>query len=207
MSTSQADTAAVASIAVTVSLIYIIGLYFLYRYSQRHPKALNSAQGVRVQKYTPFVYVFLIFCSIVEIAVAVWLMVQYRNAGWYPSLGARNGICLCLFSGCWTLVFSTIYVVLIVHPTLSKNPAVSIGGQSLWVLATWSFWVACVATVNGALPLATSGVCWGIAFCSQTQALFAFAIIEMVTFTLCMLVLGYLLYTRARQTMKTPLAR
>jgi len=206
-SNTQVASAVTAVITILISLAYIVGLYFLYRYAKKHPKALNRASSVYLQRYAPAVYVFLIFSSIVEIAVAAWLLVVFRNSAGYPNAGTRNGICLCLFTGCWTLICSSVYLLLFVHKTLSKHPIISIGAQGIWALVTWSLWVACAATLDGSLPVATSGICVGVVFCGQLQTLFGFAIIEMMTFTFSMLVLGWLIWGRAREVFDTPLPR
>lgn len=205
MSANQTASAVVAVLTILLSLVYIVGLYYLYRYSGRYPRALNKASSVRLQKYAPMVWIFLIFTSIIEVAISAWILGVYRATGAYPSVEAWNGMILSLFSACWTLVFATIYLGLFMHPTLWQHPAVSVGSQAVWALITWCFWVACTAILNGALPLATTGICLGIVHCSQIQALFAFAVIEMVTFTLAMFVLAYVMWRVVHEPRNGPL--
>ncbi|KAI0925689.1 hypothetical protein AcW1_008063 [Taiwanofungus camphoratus] len=206
-STSKIAAGVIAAITLTIALMYIGGFYYLYIYSKKHPKALNKAVGVRLQRYVPVVYIFLIISSIIEIATSSWLLVVYNGIHNYPNVGARNGIRLCLFSACWTLLFSTLYIVLFAHPTLSKHPLASIGSQAIWVLASWCFWVACTATLSGALPFATSGACLGLPYCGQLQALFAFSVIEMLVMTLSMLGLVWLIWRYVRDSKSVILPR
>ncbi|KZT01537.1 uncharacterized protein LAESUDRAFT_459974 [Laetiporus sulphureus 93-53] len=204
---SQVATAAVASTTVLISLLYAIGLYFVYRYAQRHPKGLNGASSTRLYHYAPVVYVVIIYLSIIEIAIGTWLLVTYRLIGYYAGVEVHSAICLSIFSGSWSMTFATLYVVFVVHPTLSKSLVASVGVQFLWTLVSWGFWVASVAMLNGSLLFSTPWVCAGVWYCSQLQALFAFAIIELVVFSLCMCALAWLIWQRSRAGLKAPLPR
>ncbi|OBZ66183.1 hypothetical protein A0H81_13792 [Grifola frondosa] len=94
--TSKAASGVIAVVILIIAAAYAIGFYYLYRYARQHPKALNKTSGVLLQRYAPIVYGFLIFSSLIEIAIATWLLVQFHHTSIYPNVGARVGLRLTL---------------------------------------------------------------------------------------------------------------
>ncbi|CAL1717328.1 unnamed protein product [Somion occarium] len=198
--TSAGITGGIVVAILALSMGYSVALYFLYRYSEHHPKDLNKVPGVKFQKFIPLVYVFLISSCLVEASISMWLLAQYAHTRSFPNVGTRDGIRLSLFTAIWTLLCSTAYLVLFAHPALSNHPVASIGSQALWTLATWCFWVACVAVLNQSLPLADADdPCAGAVYCGQVRADFGVAIIEMLVLTASMFALTWLLWRNYRR--------
>jgi len=194
--TSKGITAATTTVSLVVFAGYMVASYYLFRFSKVNPKPVNRNSGMVLQRIVPLFYVFLILIGLIEVSISAWLLAQYHHIGSFPNVGARDGVRLVVFSTCWTMLFSTIYSFLFVHPTLSEHPLSSLGSQALWSLLTWCFWVASSATLNRALPLITlHASCAGSVYCGQLQAIFAFAVIYVLSFTLAMLVIGWLIWS------------
>ncbi|KAK7682521.1 hypothetical protein QCA50_014321 [Cerrena zonata] len=193
--TSASITGGIVVGILALSMAYSVALYFLYRYAQRHPKALNKVASVNLQKYFPLIYVFFIAVNIAEMSDSMWLLAQYGHTRSSPSLGIRDGVRLSLFSAIWTLLSSTAYLILWAHPTLSSHPIASLGSQAIWMFCTWVFWVACVAVMNQHLSLVQlDSPCAGAVYCGQLQADIGIAIIEMLVLTISMFFLAWLLW-------------
>lgn len=56
--TSAAITGGIIVAILALSMAYGVGLYFLYRYSQHHPKPLNKIASVKLQTYFPCKFIF-----------------------------------------------------------------------------------------------------------------------------------------------------
>ncbi|KAF9001571.1 hypothetical protein BDQ17DRAFT_1244386 [Cyathus striatus] len=172
-SLSSTITALVACITPMIGLLYFCALTWTYKFSRRNPRPLNKTSGVRLQRYAPLVYIFLVLSSLAEVAISSWLILQYRFHHNYPSIVVRNGTRFILFCASWTSGIGGAYSVLFLHPTWSRHPVSSIGTQALWVFITWIFWVAGAGTINTAIPtLLMRGQCDGIAYCGQLRSLF-----------------------------------
>ncbi|KDR68593.1 hypothetical protein GALMADRAFT_256869 [Galerina marginata CBS 339.88] len=186
-----------------IGLMYLAVLSWTYRYAQTNPRGLNKASGVRVQKYAPAVYVFLVLSSLMEVAFASWLILQYRFNNNYPNFEARNGVRLLLFASSWTALTAGAYTVLFIHPTWSRHPVSSVGAQAIWIFVTWLFWVVGAGLVNSAVPtLLGRGTCDAVAYCAQIRGLFGVAVVESLTLSAGMLVMLWLAWQSARSAME-----
>jgi len=186
-----------------LALIYFCALFWSFRHSQRHPRPLNKLSGVRLQRYGPVVYAFLVFGSLAETAVAAWLLLQYRFNNNYPSVATRTGIRFILFCACWTVMTAGAYTLLFLHPVWSKHAISSIGAQAIWIFMTWLFWIFGAAIVNSDLPgLLATGLCDGLVYCGQIQALFALAVLEILTLTMGMVTVMWLAWQSGRDILR-----
>jgi len=185
-------TSIVASVTVIVAVFYLTGLFFL---SQRMPKdnmPVNKCSTFRLQRSVPFVYMLVVFSSLVEVSVSSWLIGQYASKHNYPSLDSRKSVCVTLACACWTCVTAGAYLVLSFHPSWRTLPISSIGAQAVWILITWIFWVTATAVIDKALPsIIISGNC-GLIYCGQLQVLFAIAVLQIVVLTLAMFIVIWL---------------
>lgn len=195
---SSAISSVIAAVTPMLALIYFCPLYLLYRHSKRNPRPLNKMSGTRMQQYGPLVYVFLLFNSLAAIADATWLLLQYKYNNNAPDPMLRSGVRFLLFAGCWTTVTAGTYTLFFLDPIWSRRPIASIGTQAVWVLVTWVFWVSGTGLLDKSSPLFTSFSCEGVVYCGQLKALFALAIVEILTLTFGMLVIGWLVWQSAR---------
>jgi hypothetical protein len=114
--------------------------------------------------------------------------VQYSYNLNYPSEAAKTGIEFILFvqisqftsppltpsrfSGCWTMLVVGSYLLLFLHPRLSKSPVASVGVQGLWICLTWILWIVAAAYLNAVLPFVTVYSECTLVYCGQLKALF-----------------------------------
>ncbi|KAI0080965.1 hypothetical protein K474DRAFT_1657130 [Panus rudis PR-1116 ss-1] len=215
MTASPGITAAVTVVFLALFVLYCLGFIFLAKNARTDGVGLSNkvagATAVWLNRAIIGLYVFLIICSLIEAATSIWLLSQYDHLHFraYPSLGARDGLRLSIFAAFWTLLTSTLFLVLITRPSvflfpsrpnLDLQPVTSVGPQAIWALLTWCFFVACVAVLNSSLPFGDdiNNPCWGALFCDALQVAFAFDVIEMVALTLGMLVFSWLLWRTMR---------
>ncbi|CAA7269536.1 unnamed protein product [Cyclocybe aegerita] len=166
-------TGLVVCLTTMIALMYLVVLSWAYRAAQKRPRPLNKVSGVRLQKYAPIVYVFLVLSSLCEVALSSWLVLQYRFNDNYPKIKTRTGARLLLFASSWTTLTAGVYTLLFLHPTWSKHPISSIGAQAIWVLITLILWAVGAGIINASVPLVLEkGMCEGIVYCGQIRALF-----------------------------------
>ncbi|EGN92388.1 hypothetical protein SERLA73DRAFT_65845 [Serpula lacrymans var. lacrymans S7.3] len=194
---ATATSTVIAVVAPMFALIYFCPLYLLYRHSKRHPRPINKVSGARLQQYGPAVYVFLVFSSLAEAAIVSWLLLQYRFNDNQPSPMTRNGIRLLLVASCWTTVTAGTYTLFFLDPLWSKHPIASIGAQAIWVLITWTFWIAGAALLSESV-IEGSYEDLVYVYRGQTKAILALAIVEILTLTLGMLTIIWLAWGSTR---------
>lgn len=114
---------------------------------------------------------------------------QYSYNNNYPSKGVRMGIQFILFvvlisritmflltpfrfSGCWTTFIMGGYLVLFLHPRLSRTPVASVGVQGVWICLTWILWIVATVYLNAVLPFVTVYSQCTLVYCGQLKALF-----------------------------------
>jgi len=75
------------------------------------------------------------------------------------------------------------YTILFLHPTWSKQSISSIGGQAIWLLLTWLFWIIGAGIVNGSIPdVIDKSDCRGVVHCVQLRLLFSIAVVQRSAF-------------------------
>ncbi|KJA16178.1 hypothetical protein HYPSUDRAFT_301973 [Hypholoma sublateritium FD-334 SS-4] len=196
---TSTTTTLIACIVPIIAIMYILLLSWTYQYSQRNPRPLNKTSGLRLQKYAPGVYVFLVLTSLSEVALASWLVLQYRFNHNYPTVQFRTGTRLILFTSVWTSITGGAYTLLFLHPSWSKHPVSSVGAQAIWVFTTWLFWVVGVSIVNPSVAnLLDKGSCEIVAYCSQIRGLYGVALVEIFTLTIGMAIMIWLAWESAR---------
>ncbi|GLB40709.1 hypothetical protein LshimejAT787_0805800 [Lyophyllum shimeji] len=188
-------------IAVGSALFFATYLYafvMTYRYARSNPRGLNKPSGVRLQRYAPAFYLFIVMSSLIEISLTSWLLIQDAYLRNSPNAQTHTAAVLLLFCACWTSLTGGTYSLLFLHPTWAEHPVASIGAQWIWVLATWLLWLVGAGLLNGALPdLLVKARCMGLVYCSQIRGLFAIAVIEVLTLTVGMGVLVWLAWGSA----------
>ncbi|KAF9463917.1 hypothetical protein BDZ94DRAFT_1257757 [Collybia nuda] len=156
-----------------LALLYLSIVSWIHRYSQRHLRPLNKVSSVRLQRYAPLLYIYIVLSSLVELALTSWLLLQYRFHHNFPNTRTRTSVRLLLFAACWTTLTAGVYSVLFLHPIWSKHPVSSVGAQTLWVSVTWLIWIVGTALLNSSVPSLLLHVrCSDVVYCGQIQALF-----------------------------------
>ncbi|TFK69965.1 hypothetical protein BDN72DRAFT_839746 [Pluteus cervinus] len=198
----------VTGATLVVALLYFCALYFIWRYARLNPRALNKPSGIRLQKYAPIVYVFVVCSSLAEIALCVWLLLQYKIHQNLPNNEILIGSRFLLFCASWSTLTAGTYSLLFLHPVWSTHVVSSIGAQAIWVFFTWLFWIVGAGIVNNAMPfLMTTGNCTGIIYCGQVQSLFAIAVLEIIILTGGMVTMMYLAWSSTRDLLRPAASR
>lgn len=189
-----------ACMTVMIALLYLVGLSWVVRYAKGGPKVLNKGSGVVLQKWAPFVYVFLVLASLCEVAMASWLLLQWSFNDNYLNQGTRAATSFLLFTACWTVVTAAAYSVLFVHPAWSKHALASVGSQSLWAVVTWVLWIVGAGLLNAnAYVVVGKGACAGVVYCGQIRGLFGIAVVQSITMTAGMATLLWLAWVSGRE--------
>jgi hypothetical protein len=175
------------------ALAYICGLLWMYRYAAGHPRALNKCVGVKVQKLAPAAHAAAVLVALTELALAIWLLIQYPALSEPPNAETYAAVRLLLFGSVWTILTAACFSMFLLHPTLSTHPSASVGSQLVWALVSLAFWIAGAITISvgvtGLLPRnggSDSSMCghtdinqdFGVQVCSVERGLFALAIIQ-----------------------------
>ncbi|KAF8072194.1 hypothetical protein FPV67DRAFT_925640 [Lyophyllum atratum] len=177
---------------------YLCAFFMTYRHARSNPRGLNKPSGVRLQRYAPAFYLFIVMSSLIEISLASWLLIQDAYFHNSPNTQTRTAAILLLFSACSTSLTGGAYSMLFLHPRWAEHPVASIGAQSIWVFLTWLVWIVGAGLLNGALPdLLVKARCNSLVYCGQIRGLFAIAVIEVLTLTAGMGVLIWLAWGSA----------
>ncbi|GAA6029647.1 hypothetical protein JCM8097_000983 [Rhodosporidiobolus ruineniae] len=91
---------------------------------------------------------FLILFSLIEWAIAAWLVAHFNKHG-APNSSVNGKVRFLLFTGLWTFVFSIVYVIGFLKATTSF--AFSIASHAVWIFITWVFWLSGAAAITAAL--------------------------------------------------------
>ncbi|KAF9037690.1 hypothetical protein BJ165DRAFT_569011 [Panaeolus papilionaceus] len=197
-------TSLIACVTPMIALMYMFVLSWTYRYAQSNPRPLNKSSSLKIQRYAPAAYIFLVLSGLAEVAIASWLILQYRFNRNYPNIETSTSARLLLFASSWTVLTGGAYSLLFLHPTWSKRPISSIGAQAIWIFVTWLFWVVGAGLVNRALPtLVDQAACSQIVYCGQIRALFGVAIMESLILTGGMAAMLWLAWQSAKYNLKS----
>ncbi|KAJ7846146.1 hypothetical protein B0H13DRAFT_110892 [Mycena leptocephala] len=192
-------TSVLACMIPVLALVYIGGVLWTLDYRNRRQTPLNKTYSVGSHRYAPIAYAFIVITSLVVIAIPSWILLQYSLYHNSPNAEAQIGIRLVLFSACWTSVTAATFTIFFVHPKWSKHPISSVGTQSIWVLLTWTFWLASAAVLNHAIPqLFDDETCQRLIYCGHIRAVFAFSVLEIGVFTAGMATMMWLAWRCAR---------
>ncbi|KAG1791087.1 uncharacterized protein HD556DRAFT_663806 [Suillus plorans] len=150
--------------------------------------------------WTLVVSSLIIFCSIIVLSISAWLTSRFTAYHNYFSLAERDRTRFLLFTSAWTIVFSSLYMI------LSFCLPGSVLGSVLFL--TWLFWTAgatsMTTALSGELDRKTQG---NFVYPVQLNALEGFAWVTeaLVTFALLAALIRSILAAR-RRGMRRPLA-
>ncbi|KAF8176125.1 hypothetical protein K438DRAFT_1607645 [Mycena galopus ATCC 62051] len=166
-------TSILACMIPVLALAYIGAVLWTLDYGNRRRNPLNKAPSLSWHRYAPIAYAFIVMTSLVAVAIPSWILLQYSLQQNYPNAEARIGMRLALFTACWTSVTAAVFTILFVHPKWTKHPICSVGTQSIWVLLTWTFWLASAIVLNHAMPqLFNKDTCLRLVYCGHIRAIF-----------------------------------
>ncbi|KAJ7508337.1 hypothetical protein B0H11DRAFT_1788982 [Mycena galericulata] len=141
-----------------------------------------------VRRGHPIVFGLMIFFGIIELSLAAWLTSKFNKFHTENSFTERDRVRFTLFTSTWTVVFSALFLILFAHST-SGSILTSVLSHLVFLGLTWLLWTASAAAVTemlgGGLNCKTQGV---FLYCSQLNALEAFAWIEWILVTFAIVV-------------------
>ncbi|KAJ7683704.1 hypothetical protein B0H17DRAFT_1137627 [Mycena rosella] len=192
-------TSVLSCLLPVLALLYIGGVFWTLDYARRIRNPLEKMVSSESRRYTPIAYALVVITSLVAIAIPSWILLQYTLQQNYPNIEARTAMRLVLFTACWTSVTAATFTILFVHPAWSRHPISSVGTQSIWILLTWTFWIASAALLNSAIPrLFNEDTCRQLIYCGHMRAVFVISVFEIVVFTAGMTTMVWLAWRCAR---------
>ncbi|KAJ3793633.1 hypothetical protein GGU11DRAFT_383597 [Lentinula aff. detonsa] len=166
-------TSIISFLATIFGVLYFSTLLWVINLSRVQPRAFKRESSRHLQRYAPFVYVFIVINSLAEAACAFWLLVHYIHQQSFPSSSSRTALQLIIFCSCWTMSTAGVFTILFIHPTWSTHPLASVGTQVIWVILTLCVWVAGTTVLVCKLPTQfLDQNCISLAYCGQMRALF-----------------------------------
>ncbi|KAJ7145074.1 hypothetical protein C8R43DRAFT_890771 [Mycena crocata] len=175
-------TSILSSLVPLFAFVYIGAIFWTLDYARRRQNPLEKTVPHSLHHYAPAVYAFVVITSLVLIAISSWILLQYSLRQNYPDSEAQVAMQLVLFTACWSTVTAATFTILFVHPAWSRHPIISVGTQSIWILMTWTFWVASAAVIDTAIPLTqlfNKGACQHLVYCGHIQAIFSESIMHL----------------------------
>ncbi|EMD31486.1 hypothetical protein CERSUDRAFT_100342 [Gelatoporia subvermispora B] len=187
---SKGATAGIVILGLVVIATYIAIIWYLSREVERYrQRSKKKKRTKKLRQWTTWVCMYLgTPVDEAQMCISAWLIAQFNHTTIYPNVGTRSGIRLILWASCWTFVTSTVFVVVLVHPHFRRHRLTEAGPHMVWLMQTWAYWVASVATLNRALPLMdVRTTCAGSVYCGPLRAVFLLAMMEMALLSLHML--------------------
>ncbi|KAJ4477501.1 hypothetical protein J3R30DRAFT_226034 [Lentinula aciculospora] len=173
-------TSIISFLATILGVCYLSMLLWVINLFRMRPRVFKKDYSRHLQRYAPFVYVFIVVNSLAEAACAFWLFIQYIHQQTFPSSSSRSALELIIFCSCWTMFTAGVFTILFMHPTWSTHPVASVGSQTIWVILTLCVWVAGATILACELPSQfLTGRCASVVYCSQVRALFGLCSISL----------------------------
>ncbi|KLO15228.1 hypothetical protein SCHPADRAFT_902511 [Schizopora paradoxa] len=192
-------TAAVITCVIFITLLFFVYILLaLYETTRENPKVVTEST-VRVQRIAPLIHCFVMALGLAEGGLCTWILVEdhfFNEFFWNTEL--RSAVQLLLFDACWTFFTVAAQMVMFLHPTWSKSTIASVGSQCIWAFVTWIFWTAGAATIDNAAPTLLSGDCKLFGHCHHLRAMFALAVVLIVTWSAVLCLLAFLAWRSIR---------
>ncbi|KAF7290211.1 hypothetical protein MIND_01334600 [Mycena indigotica] len=141
-----------------------------------------------VRRGHPITFGLMIFFGIIELSLAAWLTSQFNKHHNASSGTERDRVRFTLFASTWTVVFSTLFLILFAH-SATGSVLTSVLAHLFYLGLTWLIWTAAAAAVTemlgGGLNCKTQSL---FVYCDQLNALEAFAWLEWILVTFAVIV-------------------
>jgi len=122
----------------------------------------------------------IVVIAVIELAISAWLTARYGSHRNFLSITERDRVHFLLFCSIWTTVLSPIFPVLLVQELALLTTGIA--AHAIFLFLSWVFWLsgaaALTASLGGGLDCN-----FGFIYCSQLNALEAFAWLECVVLT------------------------
>ncbi|KAJ3822351.1 hypothetical protein F5880DRAFT_691194 [Lentinula raphanica] len=215
-------TSVISFLTTILGVVYLLTLLWVINISRMQPRALKRDFSRHLQRYAPFVYIFIVLTSLVEVlslcrsyllildsfglfqaACAFWLLVQYVHQQSFPSSSSRSALHLVIFCSCWTLFTAGVSTILFIHPIWSTHPIASVGSQSVWVILTLCIWFTGTTVLACSLPSQfLDPTCDSLVYCGQMRVLFALSLLETIALTGATITMLWIVRLSIREALK-----
>ncbi|KIM69912.1 hypothetical protein SCLCIDRAFT_12609 [Scleroderma citrinum Foug A] len=158
-----------------------------------------------MQRGYPIVFGLMLLFSAIELAISAWLTARFSARHDYFSTDERDRTHFILFSSIWTVVVSTTYLIFFF--ALPSTVVSSVLSHIVLLVLTWIFWTAGAASVTSMLGGGLNCSQTVFAYCSQLNAMEAFAWLIWILVTLLLIVVTIrgILATRRGDGVRGPL--
>jgi len=125
-------------------------------------------------------FAVIIVLAIIELSIAAWLTARYASHHNYLSIAERDRVHFLLFCSIWTTLLSPVFPTLLLLGSLEI--LLSFAAHVIFLSLSWVLWLSGAAAITDSLR---GGLDCNLPFvyCSQLNALEAFAWIEWVVLT------------------------
>ncbi|KAJ3712006.1 hypothetical protein C8R42DRAFT_688010, partial [Lentinula raphanica] len=200
---SSSLTSVISFLTTILGVVYLLTLLWVINISRMQPRVLKRDFSRHLQRYAPFVYMFIVLTSLVEAACAFWLLVQYVHQQSFPSSSSRSALHLVIFCSCWTLFTAGVSTILFIHPIWSTHPIASVGSQSVWVILTLCIWFTGTTVLACSLPSQfLDPTCDSLVYCGQMRVLFALSLLETIALTGATITMLWIVRLSIREALK-----
>ncbi|KAJ7146531.1 hypothetical protein C8R44DRAFT_691006 [Mycena epipterygia] len=143
-----------------------------------------------VRRGHPITLGLIIFFGIIELSLAAWLTSHFNQHQNERTISERDRVRFTLFASTWTIVFSTLFLILFAH-SATGSILTSVLAHLVFLGLTWIIWTAAAAAITqmlgGGLNCHTQDV---FVYCNQLNALegFAWVLWLLVTFAILVVI-------------------
>ncbi|KAJ7611749.1 hypothetical protein FB45DRAFT_940893 [Roridomyces roridus] len=146
------------------------------------------AWHTHVRRGHPITFGLIILFGIIELALSAWLTSKFNQLHNERSMTERDRVRFTLFASTWTVVFSILMSILFFHSS-DGSALTSVLAHIIFLALTWLIWTASAAAVTemlgGGLNCKHQDL---FVYCSQLNALEAFAWLEWILVTFALVV-------------------
>jgi len=145
-----------------------------------YPQASLMAYDSLLRRAYFIFFGILVIFAVIELSISAWLTARYDSHHNYLSITERDRVRFLLFCSTWTTLLSPIFPVLLLFE--SAELLTGIAAHVIFLFLSWVFWLSGAAAITESLGGGLD--CHlGFVYCSQLNALEAFAWIEWVVLT------------------------
>ncbi|KAJ7494365.1 hypothetical protein B0H11DRAFT_2156159 [Mycena galericulata] len=141
-----------------------------------------------VRRGHPITFGLIILFGIIELALSAWLTSKFNMLHNERTLTERDRVRFTLFTSTWTVIFSTLMLVLFWHSS-DGSVLTSVLSHLIFLGFSWLLWTASAAAVTemlgGGLNCKTQDA---YVYCNQLNALEGFAWVEWLLVTFAIIV-------------------
>ncbi|KAJ7119002.1 hypothetical protein C8R44DRAFT_832175 [Mycena epipterygia] len=141
-----------------------------------------------IRRGHPITFGLIILFGLIELSLSAWLTSKFNALHNERTLSERDRVRFALFSSTWTVLFSSLMLVLFWHSS-DGSVLTSVLSHLVFLGFTWIMWTAAAAAVTemlgGGLNCQTQDA---YVYCNQLNALEGFAWVEWLLITFAIIV-------------------